>query len=486
MAEDLEISRLPEITSAGQTDPLPVVNGGVTSRITKANYLNLDTDGTLSGNSDTRIASQKATKTYSDTKQPLDGELTAIAGLTSAANKIPYFTGSQTAGMLDFKDEDTFTSDSATAVPSQQSVKINFSSLFNVKAYGAAGNDSTDDTTAIQAALDAAEAAGGGTIVFPYGTYVCTTLNTPSNVHWKALGCSGENYLYGTRIKLKANTAASLINMDNATSVKFEGIRFDGNKANQTTGGRLIDGSGYSTKTGDLNIQFIDCVFSSATSTAHAVAFDSGYAGDGLITNVSFDRCRFTNNDGGAFSCTKLVWGRFNDCNITDNARGDNVGVIRFNNSNCHITNCDVEGNTGVNIKLIGGAQVANTSIICHNNFEAGALIILDISGCNSKVLVNDNVANTSGGTFCQFTACSGFTCNDNYALGSTGNGYGCRVTGNSQIFNIQNNVFTGGFYDGISLDLGTMNYYIVTGNNSTDGVVDAGGGANKVVDHNL
>jgi polygalacturonase len=54
---------------------------------------------------------------------------------------------------------------------------------FNVRKYGATGDGKTLDTAAINRAIDAAAAAGGGLVLFPAGVYLTFSIHLRSNVH---------------------------------------------------------------------------------------------------------------------------------------------------------------------------------------------------------------------------------------------------------------------------------------------------------------
>src|SRR5690348_11789190 len=54
--------------------------------------------------------------------------------------------------------------------------------MYDVRAFGAAGDGKALDTVAIDKAIDAAAAAGGGTVLFPAGNYLSVTIHLKSNV----------------------------------------------------------------------------------------------------------------------------------------------------------------------------------------------------------------------------------------------------------------------------------------------------------------
>lgn len=69
------------------------------------------------------------------------------------------------------------TSQDAAAVPGNSSRKE-----FDVRAFGAQGDGNTVDTASINKAIEAAAAAGGGTVVFSAGSYLSYSIHLKSNV----------------------------------------------------------------------------------------------------------------------------------------------------------------------------------------------------------------------------------------------------------------------------------------------------------------
>jgi Pectate lyase superfamily protein/Periplasmic copper-binding protein (NosD) len=90
--------------------------------------------------------------------------------------------------------------------------------VFNVKAYGAVGNNAGNDSPAIQAAINAATTNGGGIVFFPPGNYRCNSTLSVSSAQMQLCGSSVElntgnqdvNLLYinGNRIKVSGLTLA--------------------------------------------------------------------------------------------------------------------------------------------------------------------------------------------------------------------------------------------------------------------------------------
>jgi polygalacturonase len=63
--------------------------------------------------------------------------------------------------------------------------------FFNVRTYGATGDGKTVDTPAVNKAIEAVAAAGGGMLLFPAGTYVCFTIRLKSRVDlYLSRGCT--------------------------------------------------------------------------------------------------------------------------------------------------------------------------------------------------------------------------------------------------------------------------------------------------------
>src|SRR4051794_34402969 len=54
--------------------------------------------------------------------------------------------------------------------------------LVNVRDHGASGKGSALESGAIQAAIHAASAAGGGTVYIPAGRYLCGSIRLKSNI----------------------------------------------------------------------------------------------------------------------------------------------------------------------------------------------------------------------------------------------------------------------------------------------------------------
>jgi len=121
----------------------------------------------------------------------------------------------------------TYTQGSTGSVTTNVQAKLQ--QTVSVKDFGAVGDGTTDDTTAIQNALNA-----GKNLYFPPGEYAVSSLNVPAAMIGRKIYGGGFSNYYpatqGTTILANTTSQAYIFNLNaGVDNVTFEGLRIDGN-----------------------------------------------------------------------------------------------------------------------------------------------------------------------------------------------------------------------------------------------------------------
>ena len=228
----------------------------------------------LDGNLDERAlekAIDKLTMQDQDIKQRLSRSLQFPFGSSSSLSAVIPPVSSRAGKALGFDDSgnlamfavDSVTSTSvlATGSTTARTLENRFAEVYNVLDWGALGDGSNDDTSSIQAAIDAASAADGGTVFLPAGTYRVKGLTLKSNV-W-VRGSSRK----GTKIRLADGSNTDVLDGTDpsAFGIRLSDFHVHGNKAGNSSGsGVNFDrssgyGSSYDARIFVENCEFIYC-----------------------------------------------------------------------------------------------------------------------------------------------------------------------------------------------------------------------------------
>jgi hypothetical protein len=240
------------------------------------------------------------------------------SGNNSVIGNVLITKGTMAVGALDINAPGTLVrGNTGAGAVGDPVVKIDTMS-YNVKDYGAKGDNTTNDTAAIQATINACSAAGGGTVFFPIGTYAITPTSSP------ALTVPSNVLLVGANRKatvLRKNGSGIMISMSGpstdptgATHVRYSGIQSMSLNGNSQTGNwlRLYYAD---------NLVFRDVFFTSNN--------DVGI--DGVeFWDTRFYNCVFETTFGAADSITPSIWLRNSAASSGFGFSGDNVNQIYF------------------------------------------------------------------------------------------------------------------------------------------------------------
>lgn len=270
----------------------------------------------------------------------------------------------------------------------------------NDAAYGAIGNGVNNDTSSLQAAINAANAQGGGLVICPGQNYQTGKLQMYSGVYVLGMGAGA------TVFTLLANTNDDMFwggstnkgfispwaanasgNTGGLANFGFANLTLDGNKGNQSgtsngidiyglnwriwgvdirnflTHGALIDWNGGNTPTGQDGMEgsMIDCKF-------------RGNSGLNLLLGGPHDskilHCTFENSgQHNVYNGPNAVATQFANCHGWGTATGGSYVTFLGDAEQLHFSNCEWEGSDTVQLAMMakrwtfsGGALFSSLS----------------------------------------------------------------------------------------------------------------------------
>jgi parallel beta-helix repeat protein len=261
----------------------------------------------------------------------------------------------------------------------------------NVREYGALGDGTTDDTAAIQAAIDAME-SDGGTVLVPRGVHIYTAiaLRTGVSLH----GAPGSVLKIRDNVSdQNDNIAYYFVRANAVDDIEIRGITFDGNQAENipaVPGGSWV--ADILTITGD-NIRVVDCTFVDPPDSAIMFA---------QCTNSRVSRCRIDNApDLGIYYNDTSGGDAYNnviDGNVITRCQYGAIGIKR-NASDILVTgNAIRDCGNGITVEDFGSGNhplrvqiVGNRLAMIGHSYEDAAQVGISVQAAHGSI-VADNV----------------------------------------------------------------------------------------------
>ena len=363
----------------------------------------------------------------------------------------------------------------ATGSVTSRTLAARFADSVNVRDFGATGDGTTNDTTAIQAAITYAVAQARA-IYLPPGTYRVSTLTYSSGL--KGIIGAGRQHTTIKRIDNAVSTQY-LINVGAVAVVHVSELTLDGNKANNTVDGACVVIIGAS----QISLRNI---------TATNAKSSGGNFGWGIFirsnadaaggTTSTIDNCIVSLNGGHGIDLDVTAsYVSVSGCSLIGNTRNGLTATIAApadgSMSRIRITNNTATNNTQSGIGLSGiiagwGLSAIKWATISGNTITDNGLYGLAWQGAHGSI-TNNNIANngntspyTSAGVLlnasytefsgnvvnanqtwgvdaggCQYRSITGNTISDTYSLGAAGAGTGLNL-GASMATSVVGNIF--------------------------------------------